>query len=92
VWHTLPAIVPELHVAASPGGQVILQAAHLPTAGALHEAPVSGFLAFGFFFSAASTGLEARQSASRTVVTNLMGASYAIYHCHAVRMSFRVSG
>lgn len=62
-------MVPELHVAASPGGHVILQAAHLPTDGALQDAPVSGFLAFGFFFSAASVGLAARKSAIKTVVT-----------------------
>jgi hypothetical protein len=42
---------PKLQVAASPGGQVMLQAAQRPTAGALQDAPVSGFFAFGFFFS-----------------------------------------
>jgi hypothetical protein len=60
-------MAPGLQVATSPGGQVILQAAHLPTAGALHEAPVSGFFALGFFFSAASAGLHASSAVMKAI-------------------------
>jgi len=41
--HMSPATCPGAQVAVSPGRHVMLHAAQLPTAGALHDAPVSGF-------------------------------------------------
>ena len=45
----------------------MLQAAHVPTAGALHDAPVSIFLAAFFFaFSEATEGLQTSKAAKTT--------------------------
>jgi hypothetical protein len=43
VLHISPATCPGAHVAISPGRHVMLHAAQVPTAGTLHDAPVSGF-------------------------------------------------
>src|ERR1700754_4046419 len=46
-----PLTMPGPHVAVSPGRHVMAHEAHAPTAGALHEAPVS-FLSLSFFSAA----------------------------------------
>jgi hypothetical protein len=60
------AICPGAHVALSPGRHVMLHAAQGPTAGALHEAPVSTFdFALLFFdFSYAIEGPHIRNAAT----------------------------
>src|SRR5688572_31451397 len=56
---------PLAQIAASPGGHMMLHAAQRPTAGALHDAPVSSFFLFSaFFFCEPSAGCEASMAAS----------------------------
>jgi hypothetical protein len=52
-------------MAVSPGRHVMLHAAHVPTAGALHDVPVSTF-GFAFFFalSCAMAGPQSRHAAT----------------------------
>jgi hypothetical protein len=72
VWHTSPAITPPWQVAVSPGRQVTLHEAQVPTAGALHEAPISAFF-FSLFvrLSEASAGAEASRIAIRATENRL---------------------
>jgi len=66
VWQMSLTTTPPAQLAVSPGLQVMLHKAHVPTAGALHEAPVSTFFfSAGFFFPfsvAAPAGLAASAS------------------------------
>jgi hypothetical protein len=58
MWHASPAVTPGAQLAVSPGRQVMLHAAQVPTAGALHAAPASAFFfPAPFFFSDANAGL-----------------------------------
>ena len=66
MWQMSLKTWPLAQVAVSPGRQVMLHAAQGPTAGALHEAPVSTFFFSGFFFlSYAEAGADASKIASR---------------------------
>ena len=72
MWQTPPAITPLVQLAVCAGGHVMLHAAQTPTAGALHEAPVSAFFfAPLFFFSDAIAGL-----AMRIAVSSAMSAAF----------------
>jgi hypothetical protein len=59
--------IPGAQVAVSPGRQTMLHAAHVPTAGALHDAPTAAFSFFWFFFvfSPASADAEQKESMIR---------------------------
>ena len=66
MWQTSLTTTPPPQLAVSPGRHVMLHAAQVPTAGALHEAPVSTFFFSGFFFlSYAEAGADASRSAAR---------------------------
>jgi hypothetical protein len=59
---------PGAHVTLSPGRHVMLQAAHVPTAGTLHDAPTSTF-AFAPFFLAFSVAIEGLQTRTAAIIT-----------------------
>jgi hypothetical protein len=74
--HKSPLVIPGPQVAVSPGLHVIAHDAQAPTAGALHDAPVSAFLSLSFFAacarlrvcSSAEAGLPATKSAATTAM------------------------
>jgi hypothetical protein len=74
--HKSPLNIPGPQVAVSPGLHVIAHDAQLPTAGALHEAPVSAFLSLSFLAacarlrecSSAAAGLAETKSAATTAM------------------------
>jgi hypothetical protein len=76
--HSGPETCPDAHVTVSPGRQVIAQDAQLPSAGALHDGPVSAFdfsLSFlvlcGFLWVVSSdgAGLLKTSSAANTATS-----------------------
>jgi hypothetical protein len=72
-----PAIWPAVHVAVSPGRHVMLHAAQLPTAGALHDVPVSilgFFVACDFFLgeSSADAGPQNTRAAIAAINRDLI--------------------